>query len=246
MRPLKTDLSVYKKFNFENLPVGVKLLPSRPESIERLGKSIALCEMIKEAQQREWPFYMDRENESCFGKKFLGMGDREIISGSGNLGVEFEVFQEARANWRLYQYQSLIPKGAINYVAFSRYDKLTFDPDLLIIMATISQAEIIMRAMSYSTGEIWSSRLTPVGACSWLFAYPYQSGKVNWTVTGIGFGMKAKQVFPEGWILISIPYDWIHIITQNLKEMKWVLPSYEEGREKFLKREESVRAKVLE
>ena len=174
------------------------------------------------------------------------MGDHEIASGSGNLGIEFEVFQEARANWRLYQYQPHIPKGAINYVAFSPIDKLPFEPDLLIIMAAVSQAEIVMRAMSYSTGEIWSSRLTPVGACSWLFAYPYQSGKVNYTITGMGFGMKAKQVFPEGWMLISIPYDWIPIITQNLREMKWVLPSYTEGREKFIEREKRVRAKILE
>ena len=29
-----------------------------------------------------------------------------------------------------------------------------------------------------------------------------------------------------GSILISIPYHWIPIITQNLKEMKWHLPSH--------------------
>ena len=59
-------------------------------------------------------------------------------------------------------------------------------------------------------------------------------------ITGLTFGMKAKEVFPEGWILISIPYHWIPIITQNLQEMKWVLPSYTDGREKFLEREKRV------
>jgi hypothetical protein len=44
----------------------------------------------------------------------------------------------------------------------------------------------------------------------------------------------------EGSILISIPYNWIPTITQNLQEMEWVLPSYTDGREKFLIREERV------
>jgi hypothetical protein len=38
----------------------------------------------------------------------------------------------------------------------------------------------------------------------------------------------------EGWLLMSIPYQWIPTITQNLKEMKWVLPGYTLGREKFI------------
>jgi len=103
-------------------------------------------------------------------------------------------------------------------------------------MAAIPQAEIIMRAMSYSTGEIWSSQLAGVGACSWLYAYPYLSGKVNFTITGMSFGMKAKEIFPPGWMIISIPYQRIPTITRNLNEMEWVLPACTDGREKFFER----------
>jgi len=63
---------------------------------------------------------------------------------------------------------------------------------------------------------------------------------VNYTVTGLGFGMIAKKVFEEGWMILSVPYNWIPTITQNLKEMEWVLPSYTDGREGFLKREKQV------
>jgi len=38
-------------------------------------------------------------------------------------------------------------------------------------------------------------------------------------------------------MLITIPYQWIPTITHNLHEMEWVLPSYTDGREKFLERE---------
>ena len=48
---------------------------------------------------------------------------------------------------------------------------------------------------------------------------------------------KAKEIFPEGWLLISIPWDKLVTIIESLKEMKWVPPSYSEGREKFCQRE---------
>ena len=63
---------------------------------------------------------------------------------------------------------------------FLPLDKMTLEPDILILTAKISQAEIVMRVMSYSTEEIRSSKLTGVGACTWLFTYPYLTGKVNY------------------------------------------------------------------
>jgi len=114
----------------------------------------------------------------------------------------------------------------VNYVAFSPIDKLTFEPDVLIITATPSQAEIVMRAMSYSTGELYNSKTTPVMGCAWLYIYPYQSGKVNYLIPEMIHGMKGRELFAEGAILISIPYQWIPTIAQNLQEMKMHLPSH--------------------
>jgi len=240
MRPLTQDLSIYNKFNFEKPPVGVKFLLTRPEGVEQLDKSLAICEMIKEAQQRGTPFYITKDNEDCFGKSALGMEEMPPFAESGQIGIKLEIFQEARANSSFYRYLPKFGKGTVNYVVFSTLDKLTFEPDLLILVANTSQAEIVLRAMSYSTGEIRETKSTGALGCSWLYVYPYQSGKVNYTVTGLAFGMKSKQVFPEGLILISIPYHWIPTITQNLHEMKWVLPSFLDGREKFLEREKRV------
>jgi uncharacterized protein (DUF169 family) len=238
MRPLQSDLSIFNKFKFEKPPVGVKFLYFKPEEVKQLDKSLGFCEMIKEAQQRGAPFYFTKENEDCFGKVPLGMEGMPPWGEGGELGLKFEIFQDARANSRIYQYLPRFPMGTVNYVVMSSLDKLTFEPDLLIITATTSQAEIVMRAMAYSTGEIWESKKTGVLGCAWMFVYPYQSGKINYMPTGMTFGTKSHQAFEEGWILISIPYNWIPIITQNLKEMKWVLPSYTDGRAKFIKRKQ--------
>jgi uncharacterized protein (DUF169 family) len=241
MKPLQTDLSIYSKFNFERAPVSVKFLPSRPEGIEQLDKSMALCEMIKEAQQRGTPFYIDKDNEDCAGAMILGMVAPAQHAGGGELGVKWGIYQEARVNERMVAGAPRITPGNINFVVFSPLEQITFQPDLLFLVATVSQAEIVLRAMSYSTGELWSSKATSGGACAYLFAYPYLSGKVNYITTGLTLGLKGRRVYPEGLLLFAIPYDQIPIITQNLENMEWVLPAYtDDTREKFLARRKGI------
>jgi uncharacterized protein (DUF169 family) len=238
MKPLAQDLSIFNKFKFKNPPVAVKFELFKPKGIKPLNKKLPACGMIGEAQKRGTPFYFTAEDEDCFGKVPLGWEDMPPWGEGGYLGEKFEIFQEQRANSRIYKYLPKFPRNTVNYIAMSTLDKLTFEPDLLILMATASQAEIVLRAMAYSTGEIYESKHAGVLGCAWMYVYPYQSGKINFMVTGLTFGGKAHEVFEEGWILIFIPYNWIPTIVQNLKEMKWTLPSYTDGLEKFNKRKE--------
>ena len=241
MKPLQTDLSIYRKFNFERPPVGVKFLPDRPQGMKQLDGSMALCEMIGEAQQRDAAFYIDKDNEDCAGAMILGMVAPAPLAGGGELGVKWGIYQEARVNERLVAESPKMPPGNINYVIFAPLEQINFEPDLLFLVATVSQAEIILRALSYSTGEIWSSKAISGGACAYLFAYPYLKGKVNYVTTGLTLGLKGRRVFPEGLLLFSIPYDWIPVITQNLQQMEWVLPAYtDDTREKFLARRKRI------
>lgn len=227
------SLKVFDKLNLERKPVGVKFSYLKPEGFEKLNKKMRLCEFLGEAQRSNQPFYIDKENEDCYGKKVLGMESFPPFAESGQIGPALKIFQAPRANARLYYYIPTLRPGTVNYVIFSTIDKMTFDPDLLIVTANVSQAEIILRAMSYSTGELWVSKHSFVLGCAWLYAYPYITGKVNYLVSGLTFGSRVIKEPPEGYIIISIPYDWIPIIVRNLQEMPWHLPSYE-GKEKHL------------
>ncbi|MEM3703483.1 MAG: DUF169 domain-containing protein [Candidatus Bathyarchaeia archaeon] len=238
----KADMAIFNKLDLDRVPVGIKFLYSEPEGLEKLEKKLRLCAMVGEAQKRRKPFYIDKENESCYGKKVLGMESFPPFAESGQIGYELKIFQEPRANARLYFHAPLLRPNTVNYVAFSPLDKLTFDPDLLMVTANVGQAELILRAMSYSTGEPWVSKHTFVLSCAWLFAYPYISGKVNYVVSGMTSGSKSMKDPPEGQIIISIPYDWIPIIARNLQEMTWLPPLYE-GREKAAKVEEEIARK---
>ena len=71
--------------------------------------------------------------------------------------------------------------------------------------------------------------------CAWILAYPYITGEVNYVISGLGSGIKARKVFPEGRQIISIPYNWLPTITQNLQEMPWELKAYGDESEEFVK-----------
>ncbi len=231
----KQSLSIFNKFNFERKPVGVKFMPTKPEGIEKLNKILDFCEMLKEAQEGD-SFYATKEEFSCIGPILLGMVDHDPIFESGMVGPKLGVFQNSRANRRIYDVMPKLERDTVNYVAFSPLDKLTFDPDLLIVTANTSQAEILLRAHSYRTGKMWSTKGTPVAGCAWLYIYPYVSGELNFTVTGLSFGMKSRQLFPEGMILMSIPWDLLPGMIQSLQEMEWVPHSFTIGREEHKKK----------
>jgi uncharacterized protein (DUF169 family) len=236
MRPLQNNLSVFAKFNFERPPLGIKFLFFKPEGIQPLppDKNLSLCEMLVEAQQTRTAFYFAKSfNETCVGKILLGMQDMEAFAESGQIGEKLGIFQEARANYAFYQHVPKFDKNVVNYVAFAPIDQLTFEPDLLIITADHSQAEIVMRSITYSTGELYNSRTTPVMGCAWIFIYPFQSGKVNFIIPEMVHGMKGRELFPKSSVLISIPYPWIPTMARNLEEMTWHLPSHA-GKKQYL------------
>jgi len=207
MGALQTDFSIYDRIGFEKPPIGVKFMFFRPQGIESLAmdKNLSFCEMLREAQQTRTPFYFSKENnESCVGKFLLGMEGMAAFAESGQIGARLQIFQEPRANYAFYQHVPRFDGGTVNYVAFSPVDKLTFEPDVLVITARPSQGEIVMRSMTYSTGELYNSRTTPVMGCAWCFIYPFKSGNVNYILPEMIHGMKGRELFEEEEMLISM------------------------------------------
>ena len=244
MIPLQTDLSIFNKLGLERPPVGIKYCFNRPEGIGKTDKKLAFCEMVREAQQREEPFYFTKEEEDCAGKMALGMVETSKAAIAGEIGGGGRIFQDSRANSNLiYKVHQNYPDpvmGTINYVAYAQLDKLTFEPDLLVVVGTAEQAEIVMRAMAYTTGELYRSVVSTVFACASLYVYPYQTGNVNYVVTGMTFGMRCKEVYPSGLVLIVIPYHWLPTVTYSLNNMQLVPEAFTQGRDRFVEHEKSV------
>ena len=232
----KKDLVILDKFEFDVQPVGVKFLVKRPDMVERLNENMALCEMLKKAQEGN-AFYADQENHTCeAGLYVLGQTDVSEPFISGEFGAGLKIFEEARSASRLYQYIPRIGKGVVNYIVFSPLNKLPFDPDVLVILAKTSQTEILLRAMSYRTGKMWLSKFSAAIGCAWIFIYPYVTGELNYAMTGLGHGMRRRKLFPEGQQLVSIPFDLLPSMLQTLQDMPWVPPAFEPEGLEFVRR----------
>lgn len=230
------DLSPFSQLDLDFPPVAVKFQFSEPIGIDQIdaGKKLAFCEMLREAQQSDRPFWIGRQTEQvCIGRILLGMDEVQPIAESGEMGFRLGVFQEPRANYLTGLQIPQFARGVFNYVAFSKLENITFNPDVLILAATTRQSEIIMRAMTYSTGQMYNSRTTPIAGCAWLYVYPFQSGNVNYVLPDMIHGMRGREIFPASTVLISIPFQWLSIIADNLKNMPHQLRSHG-GRNEYL------------
>ncbi len=232
----RTDMTVLDRFDFDVDPVAVEFSAKRPKTVARLGENKAFCEMLKHAQEGN-AFYADVENHACgAGAYVLGQADAAEPYISGQFGAGLKIFEQERAASRLYHYIPKIARGVVNYVAFSPLSKLSFEPDLLILLTNASQTEILLRAMSYRTGQMWLSKFSAAIGCAWVFIYPYLTGQLNHVATGLGHGMKRRRLFPEGLQLISIPFDLFCSLLPSLQDMPWVLPAYEADGMEFVRR----------
>ncbi|MBN2570474.1 MAG: DUF169 domain-containing protein [Deltaproteobacteria bacterium] len=223
MKGTRSDYSILNKFRFQWKPVGMKYLLNRPEGMPKLDTSMPICRMFREAQDRD-PFFAAGDNFTCMERLLLGMMEPEPFFESGEIGAKEKIYQEPRANRRIYDEVPKLAKNTVRYVAFSSIDKVSFEPDVMVITANTEQAEIILRALSYSSGKPLTTKITPVLTCAWIFVYPYVTGETNYTITGLGYGIRLQKLLPEGLVLISIPFDRIPMLIENLKEMEWILP----------------------
>lgn len=230
------DYDVLKKFEFDRSPVGVKFLAGPPDKLGRLDEKLALCEMLKRAQEGR-AFFADAAMHACeAGLYVLGQAEAPEPFLNGAFGAGLQLYETARSASRLYQHIPRIGTGLVHCVAFAPLDKLSFDPDVLILMADTPQTEILLRALSYRTGQMWISRYTPAIGCAWIFTYPYLSGELNYSITGLGHGMKRRRLFPEGRQIVSIPFDILPTLLKTLAHMPWVLPAYKTDGMKFVGR----------
>lgn len=233
---LTNDYSPLKKVGLELPPVGVKFSYFKPEGIQQLDTSLemSLCEVLRYCQAENRPFYFSKDNkENCIGKIIMGMQQFAPFEESGQIGEKLGVFNDSRANHNLYQHTPRLAQGVANYVQFSPADQLTFEPDVLVIAAKPHKAEMIMRAVTYSTGELFKSVCTPVMGCAWFLVHPFQTGEVNFVVPAFVHGPHGRELYSEDTILISIPYRWIPTVLANLDAMELHLSSHNSKQEYY-------------
>jgi uncharacterized protein (DUF169 family) len=229
------DFEIFNDLKFDIQPVGIRYHSMEPQGINRSTQKMALCEMLKIAQGGE-VFYADAENHTCeAGPYILGHKDAEKQFINGEYGAGLEAFIDTRAAANVYQLIPKMEKGSVNYIAFAPLNRLFFEPDVMIFLTDINQTWILMRALSYETGEIWQSRYSTVMGCSWIFVYPHLSREINFISSGLGFGMRRRKLFPKDRHFICIPFDKLPSIIRTLREMPWIPKAFKPGGQEYVK-----------
>lgn len=221
----KREQDIFARLELDYPAVAIKFCRNEPLGYERAEEQEPLCWFLTKAQKEEKAFYISVENESCMGKIVLGMQDRHSPVGAahtcGQMGKELGAFRTAAANARLYYEAPLLDFGNVNYVVFCPVSKCMFNPDLVVCVADTKKAQILLRASSYISGDVWESKCSFVMSCSWTYVYPYLSGKVNHLFTGMHLGLAKMGVYPPGLHILTIPYQKLPEMTEALEEMEW-------------------------
>lgn len=212
------------------VPIAVKFYAVKPENFglkyKHTDKRMSLCQFVSYAQKTHSSFYIDKTNEDCMGRTVLGMVQEPPLGASGQAGFDFGVFRNQDANSRLYYNIPIAIRDTINYVIFSPIDQCEFNPDVVVFVGDTDMADIVMRATSYISGDLWESKSSSVLSCAWTYMYTWLSGKVNHCQTGMHHGMGRRKVYPKGLHIVSVPYQKLDEVCLALRQMDWQLISF--------------------
>lgn len=212
-------------------PVAMKMCFERPDAPRWDGEKLAFCAYTKECQVERKTFYIECEDDACYGKLAMGMIDKPPVTASGQAGYDFGCFQTPMGNRQLYQKLPILEPNTIRYVLFAPADECDFDPDLLILLGDFPQSDIFMRATSWVSGDFWESKSTPVISCAWMYAYPIISGKCNHITTGFYHGLKRRKSYPAGLRMLAVPFQKIPEFFYALEHMDWELIAFRDDPE---------------
>ena len=212
------------------VPVAVKFYAVKPENFglkyKHTDKRMSLCQFVSYAQKTHSSFYIDKTNEDCMGRTVLGMVQEPPLGASGQAGFDFGVSRTQAATSRLYYNIPTAIRDTINYVIFSPIDQCEFNPDVVVFVGDTDMADIVMRATSYISGDLWESKSSSVLSCAWTYMYTWLSGKVNHCQTGMHHGMGRRKVYPKGLHIVSVPYQKLDEVCLALRQMDWQLISF--------------------
>lgn len=211
--------------------IAIKFRFEKPDVPHYSGKKVAFCQYLKHAQDTGEHFYITVEDDDCYGKMVLGMIDKPPVTASGQAGYDFGCYQSPIGCQQLYQKLPIVEPHTINYVEYCPIETCDFDPDLLFFVADLPQADILMRATSYISGDLWESKSSPVISCAWMYAYPIISGKPNHITTGFYHGLKRRKAYPAGMRMLSVPFQKIPEFFAALERMDWTLIAFREDEE---------------
>jgi len=184
-------------------PIAISLGKAPPSGLSKLKSKMEFCRMWAKAMKGE-AFFATAENHNCFpGMHHLGLRDWSDKESVRRFWVEeVRTHSQSAVDKYISSLPSLKPEEA-GLICISPLEKVSFEPDLVLVRCDSEQAMLLLWAYTYNTGELVYGH-TGTAMCSTLVVRPYLTKKPSFSIGDLGgryiVGLSGEE------IMASIPY----------------------------------------
>ena len=213
---LANDLK--KSLQLENSSVAISFSTEAPEGVEQIKGEMRLCQMLDIVRFDGDVFHTTSCNHKCDGGSgSCGMKEMNEKVKTGEFLCKMGLFGSNRAARRFINSNPRIEAGTVKIVSFSPLEKVTFDPDVVVIICNAKQGMLIAEAFAYESGKR-TLGMTGPPICSSIVAAPFLTGEVTYSFGD--HGARNYMKIKDDEVFIGIPVELLTCIVDNLKKMK--------------------------
>ena len=174
--------------NLEMSPVGVALIQKNeeiPAGVKKIEEGMKHCQMVDRVRSRKEEFLAYLSDQTCKGgAAALGLGHMPPKLASGEFYHEkLKHFKTLEASRNTLKKVPMLEAESTQAVLYGPLEKVSFMPDVVVIICTPMQIMLLTQALLYNEGGRLEAEFAgKQSICSDAVAEPYLSGKIGITV----------------------------------------------------------------
>ena len=131
------EKDLLKKLDLKYPVIAIRMAFEKPDCMRYDGPPVAFCQFVKYAQDTGKHFYIEAEDDQCYGKLPMGMVDFPPVPASGQAGFDYGVYKQPMPNRLIYQNMPVLVPGTVRYVEYCLATEADFQPDLLFFITDL-------------------------------------------------------------------------------------------------------------
>lgn len=203
-------------------PVAVHLVKTDeeiPAGINHIGETTRHCQMVDNVRRLGTQFYSFLDDQMCKGgAAVMGLTEMSPKLRSGEVYYNLNHFSSLDSAKSTMGRVPMVEANSIKAVVYSPLEKVTFKPDVILIIATPKQVMELSQALLHkSGGRVNAGFAGKQSVCADGVAYPYLTGEAGVTI-GCSGSRKYTKIQDEEMIM-SIPVDMLPAMVESAKSM---------------------------
>lgn len=206
----------------KNPPVAVALVPDThelPEGINKIEEKMRHCEMVDKVRKKGSEFYALVDDQQCKGgAAVMGLQEMAPKLANGDVYYNLNRYKTINSARRTMQQVPRLKAGSTKAVLYGPLDKVSFIPDVVLIIDTPKKAMQLSQALLHRFGGRVNASFAGIQSlCADGVVQPYKDGHISASL-GCGGSRKYANV-AEDEMIIGIPVERLHDMIEAAHEM---------------------------